>query len=57
MSRHEIIPTRNSNTLIPFACHYSGVYEADTTFAFSNMILGVSLEGIVHNWRDSATPF
>ena len=49
MSRHENIPTRNSNTLFLFACNYSGVYEADSTLAFSNTILGESLEGIFHN--------
>jgi hypothetical protein len=37
------------DTKSPFACHYSGVYEVDSTFAFSNMTLGESLEGIVHN--------
>jgi len=49
MSRHENIPTRNSNTLFPFARHYLGVNEADSTLASSNTILGESLEGIFHN--------
>lgn len=57
MSRHEDTPTQNSNTLIPFACHYLGVDEVDSTLASSNTILGESLEEIFHNWRDSADIF
>jgi len=57
MSRYEDTPTQNSNTLFPFARHYSGVNEADSAIAFSNTILGESLEGIFHNWRDSANTF
>jgi len=49
MSRYEDTPTQNSNTLFPFARHYSGVNEADSAIAFSNTILGESLEGIFHN--------
>jgi len=51
MKTHLLI---NSITSFPFARRYSGVNEADSTVAFSNMILGESLEGIFHNWRDSA---
>jgi len=43
------IPTQNLNTLAPFARHYSGVFKVDSTIAFSNTILGESLEGIFHN--------
>ena len=49
MSRHGNTPTQNSNTLIPFACHYLGVGEVDSTLASSNTILGESLEEIFHN--------
>jgi hypothetical protein len=35
---------QNSNTLIPFARHYSGVFKAGSTVAFSNTVLGEPLE-------------